>query len=171
MINRSLMDALEAGQGQGQGQGQEQEQGQVQVQGQGQGPPATRRTSLFVDSSTDMASEHRKHSHDLVYDKSEICFVVIDNSGSMGGHDGKIFYRGECTEEITNDEPELVMNRREKINKRGTRFARRCIVSSAFSCFFFLFFNCRLWERDAVGGSGIQNAGDRGVQLTPWNPE
>lgn len=65
-----------------------------------------------------LPTSHRQHAGDLVIDKSEASFLVVDNSGSMETYDGKIFARH--TEHVAHtEEPELSFNQQERIKKEG----------------------------------------------------
>jgi hypothetical protein len=70
MMNRSLMDLVESSCGQDHG---------------------GKDTAVRVVHA--LPTSHRQHAGDLVIDKSEASFLVVDNSGSMETYDGKIFAR------------------------------------------------------------------------------
>ena len=121
MSNRSLMDALES----------------RQTSGTAESTNASvpmRRNSL-VALGTDTGFQHRKRNYDLLVDKSEVCFVVIDNSGSMECSDGKIFSREGAEDESSFGQgddiaPELLLNRKERIAKKGANSRTSVLLKS-----------------------------------------
>jgi hypothetical protein len=73
----------------------------------------------------------RDLSKDLVVDKSQVCYVVLDNSGSMAHNDGKIFFRHNRNEDHreVRPEPELFYNQMEKISKKGSPHVNPSVVN------------------------------------------
>ena len=84
MLNRSLMDLVESHHRREECDGEK----EGEKEGASMNVSSSSSTSAFVG---------RDRSNDLLVDKSEIFFAVIDNSGSMQGHDGKIFANHEGT--------------------------------------------------------------------------
>eukprot|EP00935_MAST-01C_sp_MAST-1C-sp1_P000168 g168.t1 len=101
MMNRALMDLMEAGAGDSSSSAASSSMPVPSAPSAEEAfaPPSRGRSqsnlTLFTlpDSSTVRLhyESQRDHTRELVLDKSELVYYVIDNSGSMGAHDGKVF--------------------------------------------------------------------------------